>query len=219
MGKLNVSNRTLARSEETAAELEASSIPFENIWDGVVSSDVIICSTNSGEHIFSKANMAKRLAQRGNRPLFVFDLAVPRDVDPEVAQLENVHLYNLDDLQNIVEQNKLNRRNSVVEAEFIINEEVERFDRWFSSLEAIPVIKRMKEEIETIRKAELEKALLQLPNLRFEEIRVVERLSLSIVDKFMHKPIAALKDPINPLHIEIMKEVYGVELEEQDEQK
>ena len=219
VGKLNVSNRTLARSEETAAELKASSIPFEKIWDGVVSSDVIICSTNSGEHIFSKTNMAKILTQREKRPLFVFDLAVPRDVDPEVAQLENVHLYNLDDLQNIVEQNKLNRRNSVVEAEFIINEEVERFDRWFSSLEAIPVIKRMKTEIETIRKVELEKALLQLPNLGFDEIQVVEKLSLSIVDKFMHKPIAALKDPINPLHVEIMKEVYGVGLEEQDEQK
>ena len=217
VGNLNVSNRTLGRSKETAAELKGSSIPFEKIWDALTDADVVICSTNSPGHVFSKRNMVEILAKRGNRPLFVFDLAVPRDVDPAIGELDNVQLYNLDDLQNIVGKNKLNRQNSVCEAELIINQEVERFDRWFSSLEAIPVIKRMKEEIETIRKTELEKALLRLPNLSFEETSIIERLSLSMVDKFMHKPIAALKDPINPLHVEIMKKVYGIGLEGEDE--
>jgi glutamyl-tRNA reductase len=217
VGKLIVSNRTLARSKEIAEELEGSTIPFERICDALISTDVVICSTNSPTYVFLKENMLESIKRRNNRPLFVFDLAVPRDVDPTITQLENVYLYNLDDLQNIVEQNKLNRQNSVLDAEPIINEEVERFDRWFSSLEVIPVIKRMKEEIETIRKTELERALSRLPNLSFEETRVIERLSVSIVDKFLHKPIAALKNPMNPLHVEIMREVYGIGLEEHNE--
>jgi glutamyl-tRNA reductase len=217
VGKLIVSNRTLARSKEIAEELEGSTIPFERICDALISTDVVICSTNSPTYVFLKENMLESIKRRNNRPLFVFDLAVPRDVDPTITQLENVYLYNLDDLQNIVEQNKLNRQNSVLDAEPIINEEVERFDRWFSSLEVIPVIKRMKEEIETIRKTELERALSRLPNLSFEEARVIERLSVSIVDKFLHKPIAALKNPMNPLHVEIMREVYGIGLEEHNE--
>jgi len=217
VGKLIVSNRTLARSKEIAEELEGSTIPFERICDALISTDVVICSTNSPTYVFLKENMLESIKRRNNRPLFVFDLAVPRDVDPTITQLENVYLYNLDDLQNIVEQNKLNRQNSVLDAEPIINEEVERFDRWFSSLEVIPVIKRMKEEIETIRKTELERAISRLPNLSFEETRVIERLSVSIVDKFLHKPIAALKNPMNPLHVEIMREVYGIGLEEHNE--
>ncbi len=134
---LLISNRTLARAEGLAQELHGQAIPFDNIHHATGQCDIVISSTDAPEVIFTYNEVAQAVAGREDRPLFFFDLAVPRDVDLSMEGLPGVHLFNIDDLEAIAEENRQGREKSAQAAEAIVEEEVERFSQWWRSLEAV----------------------------------------------------------------------------------
>ena len=144
---------------------------------------------------------------RNGRPLFIFDLGVPRDIDPAAANLQGIHLFNIDDLDAKAEGNRLEREGSVPTAEIIVEEEVDRFTRWWRSLDVAPLIIALRHEAEAIRKSEVEKVLRRWPDVTPEEQKAVEQLSRSIVNKLLHRPITSLKDPRAAAHLQAIKEL------------
>jgi glutamyl-tRNA reductase len=138
--------------------------------------------------------VAKALRRRKNRLLFLIDIAVPRDVEPEAAEIDNVFLYNIDDLQEVVDENIKSRRQEAEKAEAIIEEEVVKCRAWMNSLTVVPTIVSLREKVEHIIKGELEKSGSWMRNLSDEERNSVEILAASIVNKIIHDPIASLKE-------------------------
>ena len=139
------------------------------------------------------ARIAPAVARRGGRPLCVLDLAVPRDVEPAVGQLENVFLYDLDDLQAVAGQASAERRAEIPRAEQIVDEEVEHFWAWHDTLAVVPVLKEFRGRMEAVRTAELERVFKQLQHLSPEDRDRLERFSESLLNKFLHEPTLALK--------------------------
>ena len=134
------------------------------------------------------------LHRRKNRLLFLIDIAVPRDIDPEAARLDNVYLYNVDDLQDIVDENRNIRRKEAEKAEAIVEEEVGRYREWYNTLEVVPTIVSLKEKTAGIIRGELERSSSWLQDLREDERNHVEILLSSVVNKILHDPIVGLKE-------------------------
>ena len=202
-----VSNRTFSRAEELCQELHGRPIPFDHVMDSMKESDIVISSTDAPEVIFTQDALADAMDARNGRPLFIFDLGVPRDIDPAAANLQGIHLFNIDDLDAKAEGNRLEREGSVPTAEIIVEEEVDRFTRWWRSLDVAPLIIALRHEAEAIRKSEVEKVLRRWPDVTPEEQKAVEQLSRSIVNKLLHRPITSLKDPRAAAHLQAIKEL------------
>jgi len=133
------------------------------------------------------------MRERRNKPLFFIDIAVPRDVDPRVNEIDNVYVYDIDDLEGVIDHNREERRNQARMAEHIINEETIKFNNWMNSLSAVPTIVSVREKAERIRRNELRKTFSQLPDLSDSEKEAIETLTASIIKKLLHDPIVFLK--------------------------
>jgi glutamyl-tRNA reductase len=133
------------------------------------------------------------MRERRNKPLFFIDIAVPRDIDPKVNEIDNAYVYDIDDLQGVIDLNKDERLNQAQKAEHIIDEETIKFRNWMNSLSAVPTIVSVREKAETIRQNELRKTFSQLPDLSDREKEAIEILTKSIIKKFLHDPIVFLK--------------------------
>jgi glutamyl-tRNA reductase len=193
VGELTIANRTLARAEELAQSLGGRAMPFSDIPSALARADIVIAAADSPEFVVTHEMVAAAFLERNERPLFVFDLAVPRDVDPQVADLDGVRLYNIDDLSAIAEENFTKRKQSVGDAEAIVEEELAHFMSWWESLDAIPAIKTLRQQAEAIRQRELSRALRKMPGLPPEHQAVLEAMTRSIVNKLLHDPTLALK--------------------------
>jgi len=155
--------------------------------------DIIISSTGSSDPIISFQDVRKQMRARRNRPLFLIDIAVPRDIDPEVNRIDNVYLYNIDDLQGIVEMNQAERLKEATRAEHIIEAEALKFEGWLRTLEVVPTIVSLRRKAEEIRQTEIRRTLGQLDSLAPEQIDALQVLTQSIVNKVLHDPILFLK--------------------------
>jgi glutamyl-tRNA reductase len=186
-------NRTLERALALAKRFNGSTVPWEELVEEVSKADIIISSTGSPEPILTGEQVRKRMRARRNRPLFFIDIAVPRDIDPEVNHIDNVYLYNIDDLQGIVEINRAERSKEARRAEHIIAAEALRFDAWLRTLEVVPTIVSLREKAEQIREVEVEKTLSHLKALSGGEIEAIHVLTHSVVNKLLHDPILFLK--------------------------
>jgi glutamyl-tRNA reductase len=151
-------------------------------------------ATGATGYVITKEMVAKALRRRKNRLLFLIDIAVPRDVEPEAGEIDNVFLYNIDDLQEVVDENIKSRRQEAQKAEAIIEEEVVKCRAWMNSLAVVPTIVSLREKVERIIKREIEKSGSWMRNLSDEERNNVEILAASIVNKIIHDPIASLKE-------------------------
>jgi glutamyl-tRNA reductase len=188
-----VANRTVERARAIAQRLGAVAQLLDEAWDHFATADIVITSTAAPRAVVTWARVAPAVARRGGRPLCILDLAVPRDVEPAVGQLENVFLYNIDDLQAVAGQASGVRRAEVPRAERIVAEEVEIFWAWHDALAVVPTLKEFRGQLDTVRAAELERALKQLKHLSPEDRARVERFSESLLNKFLHEPTLALK--------------------------
>ncbi len=193
VGSLVVANRNLERAMKIAGSFGGKSILFEEIESQLREADIVITSTASTEFIINADIVKKNIRKRKNRPLFFIDIAVPRDVEPEVNNLENVFLYDIDDLMEVVEQNSAQRRQEALVAERIIEEEVIRFGKWIETLEVVPTIVLLKEKINKIRETEMKKSLSGLGDLTPSQIQGIETLTMSLSEKIINDPILALK--------------------------
>jgi glutamyl-tRNA reductase len=188
-----VANRTLDRALALARRFNGTTIPLEELAQELKRVDIIISSTGSPEPIINFQDVRKQMRGRRNRPLFFIDIAVPRDIDPEVNRIDNVYLYNIDDLQGIVEINRAERFQEATRAEHIIEAEALKFEGWLRTLEVVPTIVSLRRKAEEIRQTEIRRTLGQLDSLAPEQIEALQVLTQSIVNKVLHDPILFLK--------------------------
>jgi glutamyl-tRNA reductase len=193
VGSILIANRTYARAEAMAAEFQGTPVAFDRFPEVLPEVDIVIASTGAPGYIMN-AEMVAAALRRRNRLLFLIDIAVPRDIDPAAGEIDNVYLYNIDHLQDVVDANREGRRAEAMKAEEIVAEEVEAFERWFNTLEVVPTIVALREKVEGIVKGELEKSASWLRKLEEEERNRVEILTASIVNKILHDPMTGLKE-------------------------
>ncbi|CAN5471008.1 glutamyl-tRNA reductase [soil metagenome] len=188
-----VANRTYDRALVLAAQYGATAVHYDDAWAALGDVDVLLCSTASPRPVVSVAHVRNAVTRRGDRPLCILDIALPRDVDLEVGKLANVYLYDLDDLQAVVSASLARRRGELPAAEALITEEVESFWQWVAGLAAVPVLTELRSEVNRVRMRELEIALRRLDDLTPQQRAIVEQFSQSLTNKFLHEPSVRLR--------------------------
>lgn len=210
-----VTNRTASGAERLASEFGGETVPFERLLEALQSVDIVISSTGSAGFILSRRAAEGVIAARRNKPIFLVDIAVPRDIDPAINEVENVFVYDIDDLQQVVLANMETRRREAELAEKIVDTEVERtFVRIKASL-AGPAIVSLNERLEAIRQGELERHQAKLRGLSAEQRAAVEQLTRSIINKVAHHPIREAKrsasDPRSRIKVEDIRRIFGLD--------
>ncbi len=188
-----VANRSHERARAIAERLGGTAVTLEEAWPHFATTDIALCSTAAPHAVVTWERVGAVIGARGGRPLCILDLAVPRDVDPAIAQLENVFLYDVDDLQTVAAQAAVRRRDEIPAAERIVEEETDLFWAWYGGLGVVPVIKELRQRMDDLRALELERALRQLGHLSAEDRARVEQFSQALLHKFLHQPTIALK--------------------------
>ena len=194
IGTVLVTNRTFQRAIELARQCNGTVVPFEQWHKQLRLADVVIGSAGGTEYLLVPTVVGEVLRERHRRPLFFIDLGVPRNFDPRLNELDNVFLYDIDDLKKVIGDNKDEREREAVKAEAIIAQEVEAFWSWLSSVDATPLIVALREKAEAIRKRELERTLATLTELPPHARKAIEALSASITNKLLHPPMVYLKN-------------------------
>jgi glutamyl-tRNA reductase len=209
-----VSNRTYERAVELAVAFHGSPVPFEHLFEHMSQADIVISSTGSPQAIINKQQVEKLLSARKNRPIFFIDIAVPRDVDPTVNELDNVFVYDIDDLQHVVEANKKQREREAIWAEEIIRMEVQRTLKRLASRDVVPTIVALEERLNRIRTAETERYQSRLASLSPEQRQVVDALTRGMMNKILHGPITELKSgagqPENVALVRLIHKIFGL---------
>jgi glutamyl-tRNA reductase len=191
---LLVCNRTFARAEALAAELHGEARPFEELFSLLVQADVVVCSTASPVPLFTRENVGALGKPRKHRPLFMVDLAVPRDIAPEVGELEWVHAYDVDDIQKFVADNAAIRAEEAQKAGVLVAQEVARFVRERAVREGVPVLARLRQRAEQIARAEVERTLASIgEGLTDKQRKSIEAMGRAIVNKLLHEPTTRLR--------------------------
>jgi glutamyl-tRNA reductase len=188
-----VANRTLERAMKLAKRFNGQAVGLDELAEQLVNVDIIISSTGAPDLILYKKDVRAVLRKRRNRPLFFIDIAVPRDLDPGINELDNVYLYDIDDLNNVVEMNREQRDKEAVKARRIVEEETLKFSRWLDSMEVTPTIIDLRTTAEAICRAELEKTLPRLNGIGPREKKAIERMVSAIAGKMLHHPLQYLK--------------------------
>ncbi len=190
---LLVANRTFERGERLAEELGGRAIRFDDLFDHLHKADIILSSTGSPHLIIGPKDVAEVIRRRKQRPMFFIDIAVPRDIAPEVNDLENVYLYNTDDLQGVVESNREQRLKEAAKAEEIVALEADRFLSWLSSLEVVPTIVALRSRFDEIVRGEVERTLAAWKGVSPEHEKRIEAMTAAMISKLLHNPISVLK--------------------------
>ena len=192
-GAILVSNRTEERAHKLADQFNGRVIRFEQLYEAASEADIVITSTGAPHPIFRREHGQAFLQRRRNRPMFFIDIAVPRDVDPEMNKLDGIFVYDIDDLQQVASAHIEERSRHAVDAETLIAEEVERFHQRQRTVTAAPAIVALQRKAEEIRMAELDRIHARLGSLTPEQLAAVEALTRGLVNKFLHPPMQALK--------------------------
>ncbi len=191
--RIYVANRTYERAVALAKKFNGQAIPFEQLYETIPQADIVISSTGAPHTLFGKEHGERFLARRRNRPMFFIDIAVPRDVDPEMNKLDGIFVYDIDDLQQVVSSHVADRRAEAERAEAIVEAEVEKFQGRLQTLDVVPTIVSLQEHLETVRQAEIDRVRGRLGVLTPEQELAVEALTRGIINKIMHTPITTLK--------------------------
>lgn len=192
-GHIYVANRTFERGVELADKYKGTAIRFEEIPGFLSKVDIVISSTGAQGYILEKADVKAVMRKRRNRPIFFIDIAVPRDIDPQINTLNNIYVYDIDDLKEVVDENIEDRNREAVKAERIIDNAVIHFRKWVQGLGVVPTIKAMRERVNSLAQNELEKALQQMNHLSDDDRTSIERMTYSLVNKILHEPTNYLK--------------------------
>jgi glutamyl-tRNA reductase len=188
-----VANRTFERAESLARRHGATAIHYDACWQRLGGVDLVLCSTAAPHPIVLEEHVRPALGARGGRPLCILDIALPRDVDPAVGTLDNVFLYDLDDLRAVVAANLDRRREQLPTAEQLIEREVEKYWQWLAGLAAVPVVTDVRAAMERLREAEVAAALRRLGDVTPEQREAIEYLSKALMNKFLHEPSVRLR--------------------------
>jgi glutamyl-tRNA reductase len=216
--QLHVVNRSEERARTLAESCGGRAVPFERLTMELADADVVIASTASSKFILTPELMKGVVRTRRHRPLFIIDIAVPRDVDPRVGNMDNVFVYDVDDLQQVAEENLAVRTREAAQAERIVEEEVQSFVSWRRSLELAPTIVALRERFAQIAQEELQRALPRLEDLSQSDHAVLEAMGRSLVNKLLHQPMTQLKadagEPDGALLIDAVRRLFALSEEE-----
>ena len=197
-----VSNRTYRKAVELAVTYHGTAINFEEFPVYLAQADILISSTSAPSFILTRERAGKILSRR-DKPIFMIDLAVPRDIDPALAEYDNAFLYNIDDLVSVVEKNVEERRSQIGLVDEIVATEAAEFMSWYESLAVVPLIRSLHDRMNRIRSEELNRALGKLEHLSENDRQQVERLTVQMLNKFLHGPTSRLKE--NPAKLARME--------------
>jgi len=215
-----VSNRTYDRAVGLARRFNGQAIKFDDLYDTCDRADIVITSTGSPHAIFRREHGEQFLARRKNRPMFFIDIAVPRDVAPEMGKLDGIFIYDIDDLQQAVSSHVADRRREAERAEAIITSEVENFEARLHTLDVVPTIVSLQDHLETIRQAEIDRVRGRLGPLSPEQEIAVEVLTRGIISKVMHTPITTLKTAAREAEattvIEVVRRLFNLREKEKE---
>ncbi|HEX5234647.1 MAG TPA: glutamyl-tRNA reductase [Silvibacterium sp.] len=193
-GSLLIANRTQERAVRLAQKFNGHVVRFDDLHARADEADILITSTGSPEFLFRTPHAQQFLQRRRNRPMFFIDIAVPRDVDPEINRLEGVFLYDIDDLQSVAASNLADRSTEARRAEAIVEQELIRYNRRKESLDAVPLLVDVQAAAEEMRQAELRRNQARLRSLTPAQLEVVEGITRGLMNKFLHQPLQVLKD-------------------------
>jgi glutamyl-tRNA reductase len=212
--EIYVANRTLERAVELAQKLHGITIPFERMLEHLAKADIVISSTGAPDFIIRKDQAEEILTARNHHPIFFVDIAVPRNIEPAVNDLEGAYVYNIDDLEQVVEANRKQRVKEAERAEEIIRQEVQKLIRRLASRAVAPTIVALEDRLEMIRDRELERFRGRLGTLTPDQQAAVDQLTQAILNKILHGPITELKSGAgNPEHgtlIHLIRKIFGV---------
>ncbi|MCW3058195.1 MAG: Glutamyl-tRNA reductase [Capsulimonas sp.] len=215
-----VANRTYERAEHLAAQFGGHARRFDELESALLSADIVVCSTSAPHPVVTRTLIKNAMRARHNRPLFLIDIAVPRDVEASVGDLDNVYLYNIDDLMQIVAGARQTRSGEVAQAREIIDAMATEYGRWRQSLEVAPTIVAVRDKLASVRDAELARLRTRLPGLSDKEWRSVEAAMESLTNKIAHPAIVAIKSSAtetgDSAALETIRQVFGLEREDDD---
>jgi glutamyl-tRNA reductase len=216
--RMLVANRTHARGCELATRIQGEAVLFSQLFERMAEADIVISSTGATQTVIQRRDVRDMMKKRRNRPMFFIDIAVPRDIDPDVNALDNIYLYDIDDLKEVVEENLGQRKTEAAKAMVIVEEETEKFAQWLRSLDLKPTILDLLASGETLARKELHKTLRRLgPKADDPEVaQALETLVLSLSRKLYHQPLDFLKrrareDQAGPRYIDITRRMFNLD--------
>ncbi|WP_456465464.1 glutamyl-tRNA reductase [Persephonella sp.] len=208
-----VSNRTFEKAVQLADEFGGSAIRFNKLFEFLPEADIIIVSTGAKEPILRKEHFKDVEKVRQGKPVFIIDISVPRNVSEDVNEIENVFLYNIDDLKMVVDKNLEERKIAAESAKILIDEEVAKFDRWLKQLHVNPVIAKVRNFADEIREKQLERLFRDMPYLNEKEKENIDLAVRSIINKILHRPTVYIKDKAtkenSEIYIDIFEEMFS----------
>ena len=216
VGDIYITNRTFHNAQKLADETTGIPRPFNDLQDLLEKVDMILSSTGSERPLISRELVSVVMKKRKQKPLFFIDIAVPRDIEPSVNDLENVYLYDIDDLKELSQQHLSDRLAESEKARSIVDEEVKKFSQWLRQLDKNPLISNIYEKVEEIRSRELKKILQKNKNTDDETMKNMDLLTKGIVNKLVHPHVTMIKENGSPAILELMKKLFR--LEDDDEQ-
>jgi glutamyl-tRNA reductase len=204
---LIVTNRTISRAQELIAEVGFGEvIEMPGLVDALAAADIVVTSTGASHFIVTADHVVRAMEMRPDRPLFIIDIAVPRDADPAVREIANVALVDIDGLKSVVDEKLDVRREAIPEVEEIIGEFIVRFGEWYQSRLAVPVIASMTQKAETIRMSELERLFARCPDLSEREKMLVTGMSMTVMSKFLHSVVTKIREKATSNHAEAISQ-------------
>ena len=192
--EITVANRSPAQAEALAGKFHGKAILLDDLEAALIDADIVISSTGAARYVVTEESIRHSMRKRKNRLLFLIDIAVPRDIEPAADSVENVYLYNIDNLQDIVDENMKVRKKEALKAEAIVEEEVILYNNWIKELEAVPTIVSLRAKAEGIVRKELEKSLGWMQKLSDDDREKVDNLVKSVVNKILHAPVTVMKE-------------------------
>ncbi len=215
IGELYVANRTFERGVSLAEKFKGQAIRFEEIPHWLEQVDIIISSTGSPELVIRRDQVKTVMRARRNRPLFLIDIAVPRDIDPEINRLDNAYVYDVDDLQNIIEENLEDRKREALKGERIVDEAVIRFRDWYDNLNVVPTIIDLRNKLRRIIENEIGRTLPNLEQTSSTDQEALKKMIETMINKIMHDPTRLLKmegHHINkPVYLDLMRRLFNLD--------
>ncbi|WP_307339981.1 glutamyl-tRNA reductase [Caldalkalibacillus uzonensis] len=218
-----VLNRTLERAKVLAAKFGGRALPFDRLPEALGQADIIISSTGAKGYVLTRQDVEAAMQLRPARPLFLIDIAVPRDLDPAIHDVENVFLYDIDDLNGIVEANLKEREKEAQKVQMMIEEEMEAFKQWVATLGVVPVINALRHKAMAIQEETMRRIENKCPDLTERERRVIRKHTKSIINQMMHDPIVRLKEmaaePDARQSLELFTKIFALEDELKEQEK
>lgn len=217
VGKVTVINRTMSKAIELADKLLGEARPLDELTESLVSADILISSTGSKDYVVTKLMVESIIKKRKGRPLFMVDIAVPRDIDPNLSELESVYLYDIDDLEGIVAANLDERKKEAKKIEIMIDTELAEFQCWLRTLGVVPIISALRTKALSVQQETMISLERKLPDLSEREKKVLSKHMKSIINQLLREPIMAAKELAGekdaPESLELFTRIFAIENE------